>query len=279
MNKFRLYIRAFQKKLSRSKWVVKLLNLPCHSSSKQERGVVIIQLDGLAYTQMEKALQKKSLPFIRRLIQKRGYSLIQFYSGIPSSTPAVQGELFFGVKSSVPAFEFMDRKKGEQFAMFYPESAKHVAKILESRGEPLLKGGTSYSNIYAGGADEARYCAETMDLESILKAASPIKMLLILFFHIGKIFRILAYAVVEWGLAITDFVRGVAERKNILKELKFIPTRVLVCIVLRELIRFRVKMDVTRGVRIIHANFVGYDEQAHHLPVFAEFTFNAPAGD
>jgi len=263
MNKFRIYIKAVRKKLSRSEWVAKLLNLPCHSSVEPKRGLIAIQVDGLAFTQMERALQKKRLSFIRRLIQKQGYSLTQFYSGIPSSTPAVQGELFFGIKSSVPAFEFIDRKKGERFAMFYPESAKHVAKILESQREPLLKGGTSYSNIYAGGADEARYCAETMDLKSILKASSPFRMLLILFFHINKIFQILAYALVEFGLAVADFVRGVADRKNVLKELKFIPTRVLVCIILRELIRFRVKMDVTRGVRIIHANFVGYDEQSH----------------
>jgi endonuclease/exonuclease/phosphatase family metal-dependent hydrolase len=263
MNKFRFYIEAFQKKLSRFEWIVKLLNLPRCSLDEPGCGFIVVQIDGLAYTQMKKALQKNRLPFIRQLIQKRDHSLKQFYSGLPSSTPAVQGELFFGIKSSVPAFEFIDRRKGERYAMFYPESAKHVANILESQGETLLKGGTSYSNIYAGGADEARYCAETMDLESILKAASPVKILLILFFHIGKIFRILAYALVEWGLAVNDFVRGVVERKNVFKELKFIPTRILVCIILRELIRFRVKMDTARGIRIIHANFVGYDEQAH----------------
>lgn len=263
MNKFRFYIKAFQKILSRTQWFLKLLNLPSCSLDETEPGFILVQVDGLAYTQMKKALQKNRLPFIRRLIQKRNYSLKQFYSGLPSSTPAVQGELFFGIKSGVPAFEFIDRKKGERFVMFYPDSAKHVSEILESQGETLLKGGTSYSNIYAGGADEARYCVETMDLESILKSVSPVKIILILFFHIGKIFRILTYAVIEWGLAVTDFVRGVVERKNVFKELKFIPTRILVCIILRELIRFRVKMDVTRGVRIIHANFVGYDEQAH----------------
>lgn len=281
MDKIRSYIKTFREKLSRTEWVVKLLDLPECSPEDEEQGTIVIQIDGLAYTQMERALQKKRLPFISRLIQKRGYSLTQFYSGIPSSTPAVQGELFYGVKSSVPAFEFIDRKKGERHAMLYPESAKHMAKILESRGEPLLKGGTSYSNIYTGGAEEARYCTETMDLESILKAASPFRILLILFFHIGKIFRILAYALMELGVAVTDFVRGVVERRDILKELKFIPTRVLVCIVLRELIRFRVKMDVVRGIRIIHANFVGYDEQSHRrgpASAFAHWTLKGIDG-
>jgi hypothetical protein len=35
---------------------------------------------------------------------------------------------------------------------FYPKAANHMAEILERRGEPLLKGGTSYANIYAAGA-------------------------------------------------------------------------------------------------------------------------------
>jgi len=262
-NRIRNCFKALRKKLSRSEWVVKLLNLPRRRVEEPERGMILIQIDGLAYTQMKKALQKNRLSFLRRCIQQGEFYLKPFYSGVPSTTPAMQGELFFGIKSSVPAFEFVDRKKGERFAMFYPKAANHMAEILERRGEPLLKGGTSYANIYAAGADEARYCAQTMDLESILKGISPFKTLLILLVHMGKVFRILTYAMIECGLALTDFVGGVVDREDVLKELKFIPTRVLICIILRELIRFRVKMDVTRGVRIIHANFVGYDEQAH----------------
>ena len=94
-----MYIKAVRKKLSRSERVVKILNLPRCSSDEPGRGFIVMQVDGLAYTQMKKTLQKKRLPFIRQLIQKEDYSLKQFYSGIPSSTPAVQGELFFGIKT------------------------------------------------------------------------------------------------------------------------------------------------------------------------------------
>ena len=59
------------------------------------------------------------------------------------------------------------------------------------------------------------------------------------------------------------FSKASIKGKNILKELNFIPTRLFVCVLLRELVRFRVKLDVTRGVPIVSANFLGYDEQAH----------------
>jgi len=82
-------------------------------------------------------------------------------------------------------------------------------------------------------------------------------------FQIGKLLRITGYAGVELILAMYDFFKGVVAGRDIVNELKFIPTRLFVCAILRELIRLRVKMDVLRGVPIIAANFFRYDEQAH----------------
>jgi endonuclease/exonuclease/phosphatase family metal-dependent hydrolase len=51
----------------------------------------------------------------------------------------------------------------------------------------------------------------------------------------------------------------------------FVPARVIVCIVLREMIRFRVMLDIERGVQVIHANFLGYDEQSHRRGPSSDF--------
>jgi endonuclease/exonuclease/phosphatase family metal-dependent hydrolase len=48
-----------------------------------------------------------------------------------------------------------------------------------------------------------------------------------------------------------------------LTELKFVPTRAAISILLRDLVRIGAEMDTARGLPVIHANFVGYDEQAH----------------
>jgi len=254
---------AIRRRVSRSEWAAKLLNLPCSAGIKAKPGLILLQIDGLAYRQFQAALAHNRLPFLRRLMTRGSHSLKQFYSGLPSTTPAVQGELFFGKKCAVPSFEFFDRKNGKRHVMFYPWSVDKIAENLSRYGEPLLKGGTSYSNIYAAGADEARYCVQTMNLESILRSINPLKLLILLILYFSKMVRTLGYALLELGLAVSDFLRGIAQKRNFFKELKFIFTRVSVCIILRELIRFRVKLDLKKGVRIIHANFVGYDEQAH----------------
>ncbi|MEE4359724.1 MAG: endonuclease/exonuclease/phosphatase family protein [Desulfococcaceae bacterium] len=255
--------RGFLKILSRNEWFARMLELPRCEGSGSEPGLVMIQIDGLSHTQFQRALSRKKLPFIRKLLSRQRFTQKPFYSGMPSATPGVQAELFYGVKTAVPAFEFMDRKSGTRHAMFYPASANAVARQLQQQGRALLQGGSSYSNIFSGGAQTARYCAESMNLQSLLKSVNPLKLIFILLFHTGKLFRIIAFALLELLLAVYDFFNGVFGGKDILKELKFIPTRLFVCVILREMVRFRVKTDLARGVPIISANFFAYDEQAH----------------
>ncbi len=260
---FERWFRRLRKLLSRSEWIVKLLGLPEAEGTATTPGAILLQIDGLAHTQFLRALKNGRAPFLKNLLEQQEYELKPFYSGLPSTTPAVQAELFYGRKGAVPAFSYIHRRTGRQFVLYDHRAVDRVVRSLAASGKPLLTGGASYSNIYSGGAENARYCIETLNLKSFLRSTHPLKTLLILFLHIGKIFRVLGLVLIELGLAVWDFIRGLYERKNFFKELKFIPTRVGVSIVLRELIRFRVKMDVARGVPVIHANLLGYDEQSH----------------
>lgn len=265
ITRFHKVLRKIRKSMSRIEWVAKLLGHPvCPPAYTTHPGLVLLQIDGLARTQFERALRQGRMPFLKHLAEQQGYVLTDMYAGVPSTTPAVQAELFFGVRAAVPSFQFVHRQSGEQFAMYSPRGANTMAAILEEKGNtPLLKGGTSYSNIYAGGAEEARFCAQSLNLESFLRAAHPLNVLLVLLLHSGKYLRVLGYTGIELGLAVFDFFGGIIERKNFFKELTFIPKRIGVCAGLREIIRFRVKLDITRGMPVICASFLGYDEQAH----------------
>ncbi|MFP4111287.1 MAG: alkaline phosphatase family protein [Desulfonatronovibrio sp.] len=261
--RLRQKIHRLRKIISRTRWVVRLLNLPICENSQPGPGLILIQVDGLSYNQFHKALKTKRLPFLRKQIQQGNYTVKPFYSGMPSTTPAVQGELFYGVKTCVPAFEFISRENNQHHISFYPQTANFLAQRLEKQGYPLLAGGSAYSTIFTGGAEEARYCSQTMGLKSIARTVNPFKFMLILILHIGKLFRILAVSLIEFFLAIMDFFRGIVRGKKFFKELVFIPSRIIVCVLLRELVRFRIKMDVNRGVPIVCANLLAYDEQSH----------------
>ncbi|MEX1048375.1 MAG: endonuclease/exonuclease/phosphatase family protein, partial [Akkermansiaceae bacterium] len=204
------------------------------------------------------------LPFLSRLIHRKHFTLETFYSGLPSTTPAVQAELFFGVKAAVPAFQFIRRRDGREFRMYEPGSAGELEEeLLRKCPEPLLQGAHAYSNIFRAGAERSRYCARDFAPDEVLKQLHPFKLLILSIVYLPKIIRVGLFSLIEVGVALWDVIRGEFAREHLIKEITFIPARVGVCALLREAIRLRVLLDIERGVQVVHANFLGYDEQAH----------------
>jgi hypothetical protein len=266
---------GIRKLVSRNKWALRLLNLPVCDTAEEGPGVILIQLDGLSFTQFQKALATGRLPFLRKLLTTGNHVYKPMYSGMPSTTPAFQGELFYGVKSCVPAFEFISRSDQQRHISFYPQTANLIGERLEKSGTPLLSGGHTYSTIFTGGAAQARYCSQTMTLESIARRVNPFKLAFLLILHTGKFVRILGMTIIEFFLAVTDFFRGLVQGRKFIKELVFIPARILICVILRELVSFRTKLAVGSDVPIVCASFLGYDEQAHRRnpgSMFAHWT-------
>src|SRR6185503_7744926 len=98
----------------------------------------------------------------------------------------------------------------------------------------------------------------------LLKAADPLGVPLTILLNFHIFIRALFLIVVEFILAIADCIRGIISGKNFMDELGFIPLRVAVCVLLREVIATGARIDVARGVPVVHINLAGYDEQAHH---------------
>ncbi len=259
-----VFTRRFRKTLSRSRLASRFLGHEKKSEPSHRPGLILIQVDGLSRTQMERAMANGRLPFLSRLIRDRHFSLENFYSGMPSTTPAVQAEIFYGKKCAVPAFHFFDRKTGRAVKMYEPETAgEYDARLKACPGDSLIKGGQSYSNIYQAEAATSRYCAADLAPQEMLRNLNPLKSLLLALAYAPRIARIIFLSGLEFALAVVDACQGLFNRQHFLKELQFVPTRIGVCIVLRELIRFRILVDIENGVRLVHANLLGYDEQAH----------------
>ena len=271
-------LRKIRRRVSRSEWLIDLLHLPKSKETETAPGLVMIQIDGLSHTQLRHALDGGKMPCLNRLLKREGYNLHTLYSGLPSSTPSVQAELFYGVKSAVPAFSFMDQSSGKIFRMYEPSSAAGVEHRLEKKGEPLLKDGSAYCNIYTGGADNSNFCASSLGWGAILKKANPLALSFLFLSNAYSFIRAAVLLVIELFLALVDFVSGVIDGHNFLEELKFIPTRVGITILLRELITIGAKIDIARGMPIIHLNLIGYDEQAHRRGPSSKFAHWALKG-
>jgi endonuclease/exonuclease/phosphatase family metal-dependent hydrolase len=257
------FLHRLRSRISRSEWAVRHFGFLGTEAARNRPGLALIQIDGLSHTQMQRAMAAGRLPFLKSLLNKEEYQASRMYSGLPSSTPAAQAELFYGVRRAVPAFCFYDAACERIFSMFEGDDAREIEKKLRSSGEPLLKDGSAYGNIYDGGAAEAHFCMTEYGWPDILRKSSPPMVALLALLHIPSLLRILVLLAVEFFLALGDFFRGLIARQNLWAEMKFIPSRVGVCIVMRELLVMRAGIDLQRGLPIVQLNFLGYDEQAH----------------
>jgi len=257
-------MRHLRRRFSRSEWLARLLRLPVSVGTETAPGLVMIQIDGLSHRELERAIERGEVPFMRRLIDREHYRLQQHYSGVPSMTAAFQGELFYGVKSAVPAFGFMERTTGRLVRMFEPAAAARVEHRLQAAGnEALLARGSCYADNFTGGAAEVHFCPASQGWGPALREAQPLAVVLLILSNGYSFLRMLVLLLVEAALAMVDCVRGVIEGQDVLEEIKLVPVRVVIAIVLRELATIGAKIDVARGMEIVHVNFLGYDEQAH----------------
>jgi hypothetical protein len=255
--------RLLRRWISRREWTVRLLGLEAVDSPPDAPGVILLQIDGLSRQQLERALKRGKMPFVNTLCKAEDHRLASFYSGLPSTTPAVQAELFFGVRGAVPAFAFRDSETGQRTEMIQLAAAAKLEQELQDAHRGLLEGGGAYCNIYSGGAAEPHCCAGAMGAGRVFGHARKGRVLLVLLWNLGAAVRSLGMLVAELLVAVGDFFRGIGKGNDLRAEFKLIPARVVVAVLIRELITIGVEADATRGLPIIHANFLGYDEQSH----------------
>jgi endonuclease/exonuclease/phosphatase family metal-dependent hydrolase len=259
------YLHRLRRRLSRSEWAIRHLDLTPSEGTSEEPGLLLIQIDGLARAQLDQAMAKGRMPFLRRLLKNRTYDNHIFYPGIPTTTAAVQAELFYGMRSAVPAFSFFRRDKQELGRMLYPTWAKEFEAAYAKRADGLLKGGSSWSNIYTGGAgqEEAHFCAASNGLGDMWQTGKIGNIFVFILLHFTAALRIAALLLLETGIALGDAVAGIWRGQPVGHELLVAGSRVFVSVGLRELVTMGVAVDLARGLPVIHVNFIGYDEQAH----------------
>ncbi|MBL8013936.1 MAG: endonuclease/exonuclease/phosphatase family protein [Candidatus Omnitrophica bacterium] len=263
IQRIEVFLKRLSRSVSRSYWAIRLLRLSCLKVPAPEPGMVLVQIDGLSHAQFKKSLKNCRVPFMQRLIEKEKYQLHSFYSGLPSNTPAVQAEIFFGIKGIVPSFSFFDRSRRQMVKMFDAAYVEEFEAGVRKEYQGLLSGGSAYSNIWTGGAKEAHFCWAQLGWSGVFHAAHPLVLPFLFILYIDIFVRMAFLLVLELFIALFECIRGTLKGKIFSEELRFVWLRVLVCVLLRELIVTGACMDIVRGLPIIHLNFLGYDEQAH----------------
>ncbi|MBK5289658.1 MAG: alkaline phosphatase family protein, partial [Acidimicrobiia bacterium] len=260
-----LRLRTLRRSLSRSRWLARI-----HDSAGEyvppsnAPGLLIIQIDGLSAERLRAAVAGGRMPFVARLLTARELEFRPIYSGLPSTTPAVQAELLYGVEAAVPAFTFIDHATGRLMRMYQSDAATAVeSRVAAQSSGSLLAGGASYANVYTGAAADARFCMASLGIGDVLPRHRQWLTPIVGLAYLPALLRIAALAGRELLAGPRDLRAGLRAGEDRASELKFLLSRTAVGVVLRELSVLGMSVDLARGRPVVYGNFLGYDENAH----------------
>lgn len=245
----------------RHRWGSRVLGLSAHDQPSTDAGLVLIQIDGLGLEQLERARRRGLMPNLEQLGATEPYRLSPVYAGVPSSTPAFQAELFYGHRGAVPAYSFVHRATNRVFRMSDREAAGSIEAGLAGRG--LLGGGSSYSNIYRGGAAVTRFSMASLGWGDFFRASRPRHIPLVVLTHGIDVVKTAFWSTWELTIGLPHLARAVRAGQPLGEELHFLQARVGVTVVLRDALSTLATIDLSRGLPVIHLDLLGYDEWAH----------------
>lgn len=233
------------------------------------RGLIILQIDGLSHATLQRALEQGAMPHLSRMMERDGYRLERWWCGVPSSTPAVQGGILYGNNDGIPAFRWYEKDTGKSMVAKHPRDARVLQDRLSAGRAGLLEGGSSYVNIYDGGARLSLFTISALGGERFFENVRGLGFALLLGFSPIRLLRLWKDVALDfvrdlWQRLVGRFDTRVGRRRRPFSLLSSL-LQIVASVVFRELQTFGVLLDIYRRVPAIYANFYGYDDVAHQL--------------
>jgi len=229
------------------------------------RGLIIIQIDALAYDYLLKALKRGYMPFLRHLLEKGMYRISSWYCGLPSTTPAVQAGLLFGSSFDIPGFRWYEKDRRLKVECRYLHPIQAVQERLSRKWPGLLRGGSCYCSMFDGGATLSLFTMGAINRRHFFQSIKGVSFIVLFLLNPLRVLKVICLSLWEY---IRESVRQSLGLLIPYLRLEFNPARslaqVLVNIIFRELQTFACMVDIYRGVPAIYTNYYSYDEIAHH---------------
>lgn len=230
------------------------------------RGLVLLEIDGLSYQRVQRAINAGLLPTMGSLLGKRTHKISHVESGFPSQSSSCQAGIMYGDNYDIPAFRWYIK---EESRLIVSNNILDAAEINRRffNGNGLLRGGTSVGNLLSGEA--ARSLMTISTLRDDIDEESPHSGYDLSLVFLNPYLLTRAVVLTIWDLmlefyqALRQRIRNVQPRVNRLN--RFYPLlRAALNIFIRDVGTNAVILDVMRGSPAIYMTFMGYDEIAHH---------------
>ncbi|MEP6692895.1 MAG: hypothetical protein ABJD07_17185, partial [Gemmatimonadaceae bacterium] len=229
----------------------------------ERRGLVMLQIDALAYADLRRALRLGYCPTIARLLADDGFAVRRWICGLPSATPYCQAGIFHGENGGIPAFRFYDKAERRVITCNAPQGVQYIRDRIRTPG--ALAGGSSYVNLLDGDAQTVAFTVATREKMSVYRRLGGTRMALLMLVHPVRMARIVVQSI--WEFLREEWERTMAGlRGRVTHSEGIFPfVRILSNVVVRELQTMAILLDIYLGVPVIYSTYMQYDELAHHF--------------
>ena len=227
-------------------------------------GVVILQIDGLAYPILAGRIRAGSVNTLAGWVRERSHRLSRWEAILPSMTSASQAGILHGNNDGIPAFRWYERDRQHLMVSSNPVDAAEMVRRV-SNGEGLLSNnGVSICNLLTGDAE--RVYLTTAALKDERQGIGETRAFTAFFFSPTGYLRSFTLFVGEF---VKELVQAARTRRSTVKPqmhrgLKYASMRAASNVVLRDMNVSLIIYEMYRGASVIYADFTDYDEIAHH---------------
>lgn len=240
-------------------------------------GLIIVEIDGLAYDVLKEAVDKGLMPTVKSMMDNT-HTLRMWETDLSSQTGASQAGILHGNNEDITAFRWIEKENANQMMQCSGVDRVTILEERISNGDGLLvDDGASRSNLFSGDTDNVIFTfSKIMNLRKLYNRAwfsvfsNPSN-----FARIVSLF--LAEMILEIISQITHSVKNIRPRIN--RGIAYIPVRAATNVFMREINTSTLVGDMMVGdVDVAYSTYLGYDEIAHHSGVRDNDSWNALKG-
>ena len=226
-------------------------------------GLLIVQVDGLAYDVLRQQLHAGRAPFISNSIRSGSHRLTAWEALLPTQTSASQAGILHGNNDGIPAFRWLEKDTGRLLVSNHPKDASEIMSRI-SNGEGLLSaGGASISNLMSGDARRSYLTMATIREPGGMGNSRAFQMFFISpYNYMHMIVRFFGETFKEYVQAWRQRREGIEPRMH--RGWPYPIARAATNVVLRALGTALVVEEMYMGTPVIYIDFTDYDEIAHH---------------
>ncbi|TDV55054.1 phage holin family protein [Actinophytocola oryzae] len=233
-------------------------------------GVLLLQIDGLGYDTARRAVRDGDLPTLSHWIENGSHALVPWHCDWSSQTGASVCALLHGSNDDILGFRWYEKDSDHVMACAHPVDAAEIERRHTSGIGLLANGGAARGGLFTGEADHVSFTMSAIPF--LTKAKNKDSMGSGYYAYFANPVNVLR----TFGAALVDVLREISaslrqKRAGVRPRVKrgpFFPfARAGTTVIARDLVVSAIIGDMLAGRPVVYADFLGYDEVAHHTGI------------